>query len=86
MNKEDILVWLTQLGNDWVDWVDVQNKFNFEKVGDIRVWHDGAYVTKRYKLVKYTSHEPYIDGKPCVFDIPWDQYRLTKKAIRSLEE
>ncbi len=86
MNKEDILVWLTQLGKEWVGLTAVYHAF-VDKHGVSEVlefwdrldeWHDGAYITKRHadaqfdKKYNLSLHESI------------EQYRLTKKAIDSL--
>jgi hypothetical protein len=85
VNKEDILVWLTQLGTDWVGIATVYTTYNDEH--DISFWdrldewHDGAYITKRHADAKFNpAHASYQTHESI------EQYKLTQKAIRSLEE
>lgn len=88
MNKEDILVWLTQLGKEWVGLTAVYHafvdKYEVDEViyfwDKLEDWHNGAYITKRLADAKFNpiyaiSHNEGIE-----------QYRLTKKAINSLNE
>lgn len=88
MNKEDILVWLTQIGTEWIGLTKVYETFvGRHEVNDVlefwdrlESWHDGAYITKRHADAKFNpvyliSHKEGIE-----------QYRLTKKAINFLNE
>jgi hypothetical protein len=79
VNKEDVLTWLTQLGTDWVGAVRAHYVFNPDRTakGEHAYWdmvgvgHDSAYLTMRRTTV-------YQGG--------YTHYKLTPKAIRSLEE
>lgn len=88
VNKEDILVWLTQIGNEWTGLAKVYETFvgrhevhEVQKFWDKLVdWHNGAYITKRHADAKFNP----------VYEIShnegMEQYRLTKKAINFLNE
>ena len=86
VNKEDILVWLTQLGKDWVglstmyEAYVVRHEVNevlafWDKLED---WHNGAYITKRHADAQFNKEYQNL------FHESIEQYRLTKKAIDSL--
>lgn len=86
MSKEDVLTWLTQLGTGWVGLAAIY--YAFEDKGaikfwdDINEWHDGAYITKRHNTANYEKHiSMSIRHKHSI-----EQYKLTKKAIDSLNE
>jgi hypothetical protein len=89
VNKEDVLIWLTQLGKDWVSVAKLHEVYTANEVNDLisfwdklMDWHDGAYTTKRINTANY---EKYISmGYNHMDSI--EEYRLTKKAIRSLED
>lgn len=75
MSNEDILTWLIKFGHDWVGLNDVYQTFITDdlKFWDrLQAWHDGAYLTKR--------HVP--DAEPRRIE----QYKLTEKALRLLNE
>jgi HEPN domain-containing protein len=89
VNKEDVLIWLTQLGKDWVGLTVAFRTFvGIHEVDDVlefweklESWHDGAYITKRYADAKFNpAHASYQKHESI------EQYKLTNKAIRSLEE
>ena len=79
MKNEDILTWLTQLGTGWVGLSDIYYTFENKGAGEfwdaINEWHDQAYMTKRLNT-----------NNMQVKDRDVEQYRLTKKALRQLEE
>jgi hypothetical protein len=81
VNKEDILVWLTQLGKEWVGLIDVYNIFKtydlafWDRLED---WHNGAYITKRHADAHFNKEYNLSLHKSI------EQYRLTKKAIEAL--
>jgi hypothetical protein len=92
VNKEDVLTWLTQLGTGWVSVAKLHEVYTANEVNDIMEfwdkltdWHDGAYATKRYNLANYEKQykNQYRSYKT---SMGVEEYRLTKKAIRSLEE
>ena len=86
MNKEDILVWLTQLGKEWVGLIDVFNTFVSDEPDadrdvfwyNLESWHNGAYITKRHADAKFNPTYASSQHESI------EQYRLTKKAIDSL--
>lgn len=86
MSKEDILVWLTQLGKEWVGLTAVYHAFVDKHEVDeviyfwdkLEDWHNGAYITKRHADAKFTYHDSLHESI--------EQYRLTKKAIEALNE
>ena len=88
MNKEDILVWLTQLGKEWTGLIDVFNTFASDEPDadrdvfwmNLQTWHDGAYITKRHADAQFNKDYQYSLHESI------EQYRLTKKAINSLNE
>jgi hypothetical protein len=86
VNKEDILVWLTQLGKEWTGLTKVYETFVgrhevhevlafWKKLED---WHDGAYITKRHADAQFNKEYQQSLHENI------EQYRLTKKAIDSL--
>jgi hypothetical protein len=86
VNKEDILVWLTQLGKEWTGLPKVYETFVgmhevdgvlefWDKLDD---WHDGAYITKRHADAQFDK-EYNLSLHESI-----EQYRLTKKAIEAL--
>lgn len=88
MSKEDILVWLTQLGKEWVGLTAVYHAFVdnhgvsevIEFWDRLDEWHDGAYITKRHADAKFNPTYASSQHESI------EQYRLTKKAINSLNE
>jgi hypothetical protein len=88
VNKEDILVWLTQLGKEWVGLIDVFNTFASDEPDadrdvfwyNLDDWHNGAYITKRYADAHFNKEYQHSLNDRI------EQYRLTKKAIDSLNE
>jgi hypothetical protein len=89
VNKEDVLTWLTQLGTDWVSVAKLHEVYTDNQVNDLIEfwdklidWHDGAYATKRLNTANFDKYRSmgYNDRDSI------EEYRLTKKAIRSLEE
>lgn len=84
MNKEDILTWLTQLGTGWVGLSDVYEALHendaldfWDKLTD---WHDSAHITKRHADAKFNPTYAASQHESI------EQYRLTKRAIKLLEE
>jgi hypothetical protein len=85
VNKEDILVWLTQIGTEWTGlatvytaYVDTNEVHEVQKFwGKLDAWHDGAYITKRHAGAQYDPHAVSVYESV-------EQYRLTKKAIEAL--
>jgi hypothetical protein len=86
VNKEDILVWLTQLGKEWTGLTAVYHAFvgnhevhEVQKFWDkLDDWHDGAYITKRHADAQFDKDYSLSLHESI------EQYRLTKKAIDSL--
>lgn len=84
MNKEDVLTWLITFGREWVGVAKLHEVYTDNKVRDLiefwdklSDWHDGAYVTKRNNIQNY--EKVYKDSSI-------EEYRLTDKAINSLNE
>lgn len=89
MNKEDILTWMINFGREWTGLNDL---YQLYKTSNVDLWtsdfrdmlgqmHDAMFITKRTKLIKSRFR---IRGKE--YDIQHAQYRLTERAIKSLEE
>jgi hypothetical protein len=86
VNKEDILVWLTQIGTEWTGlatvytaYVDTNEVHEVQKFWDkLDDWHNGAYITKRYADAQFSKDYQHSLNDRI------EQYRLTKKAINSL--
>lgn len=86
VSKEDILVWLTQLGKEWVGLTAVYHAFvDNHEVDDVIAfwdrledWHNGAYITKRHADAQFNKDYQYSLHESI------EQYRLTKKAIEAL--
>jgi hypothetical protein len=86
VNKEDILVWLTQIGTEWTGLTKVYETFVGRHEVDgvlefwekLESWHDGAYITKRHADAQFNK-EYNLSLHESI-----EQYRLTKKAIDSL--
>ena len=87
MTKEQVLIWLTQLGKDWVGLHEVYEAFGGPANSlmfweNLLKWHDGAYITKRhnqYVWEKYHKKNFLKNTDPSI-----EQYRLTKRALELL--
>lgn len=86
MNKEDILTWLTQLGTGWVGLNEVYDVYEGKDDGhlsfwrDLENWHNSAHITKRHADAKFNPTYAASQHESI------EQYRLTKRAIKMLEE
>jgi hypothetical protein len=91
MEKEDILQWLISFGREWTDIEQLYEVYAADPVDphDRKFWkmlddmHDAMYITKRNK-VEMAVLEFMPEAEPT--EILNTQYRLTERAINSLEE
>lgn len=80
MTKEEVLIWLTQLGRDWVGLHEAYETYNgkdrpLEFWDNILKWHDTAFITKRYNQYVWEKYREFNSI---------EQYRLTRKALELL--
>lgn len=87
MTKEDALVWLTQLGTDWVGLHEVYRVFEGKDDGHLALWdwlnqaHDAAHIGKRINIRVFEQ-----GNKNSEWNGGLEQWRLNKRAIALLEE
>lgn len=87
MNKEEVLIWLTQLGTGWVGlatmyivFVDTTNvEQMMEFWGKLEEWHNMAHITKRHADAEWDRHYALSKQESI------EQYKLTRKALELLE-
>ena len=87
VSKEEVLIWLTQLGRDWVGLHEAYEAFGGPANSlmfweSLQAWHDSACITKRhnqYVWEKYHKKNFLKNTDPSV-----EQYRLTKRALELL--
>ena len=93
MKKEDILTWLITFGREWVGINDLYQTY---KTNNEDLWssdfrdmleqmHNAMYTTKRTKLTK-SEIQHRVKGRWYEVELKTEQYRLTERAINSLNE
>lgn len=98
VEKEDILKWLITFGREWVGIDEVHEAYRISTDSYqptfwhmLKAMHDAAYITKRHKAIKvdYYVKAPSKHSKEWTRkykDLGFEQYRLTQRAIDSLNE
>lgn len=81
MTKEEVLIWLTQLGRDWVGLHEVYEVYDDEHFWtNIEKWHDAAHLTRRYNTANFERYrEMGYNEEDSI-----EEYRLTNKALSLL--
>lgn len=81
MTREEVLIWLTRLGKDWVGLHEVYEAFDTASFWlDVDRWHDAAHITKRHNTANYERYQELGYNE----DDSIEQYRLTKRALNLL--
>lgn len=92
MNKEDILTWLITFGREWVDIARLHQVYTADQVDPygnafwdkIQTMHDTMLITKRTKRHKVELPASKVAGLVHPTHILVEEYRLTPRALYTL--
>ena len=93
MKKEELLQWLINFGREWVGidrlhtvyMADKVDPYGREFLSMLDNLHDCMYITKRTKRTK-SQIQHRVKGRWYEVELKTEQYRLTERAIDSLNE